>query len=50
VALDPPDQHHCQSALGYCELGMYEDANAALELIDALNRAAPEVRGVRVAI
>lgn len=50
MPLDPPDRQHCDAALGYAELGMYDDANAELECIDPLNRAAPEVLAVRVAI
>lgn len=50
VSLDPPDRHHREAALQYCELGMFDDANAELEQIDAFNRAAPEVLAVSVAI
>jgi tetratricopeptide (TPR) repeat protein len=50
VPLEPPDQRHCEAALGYTELGMFEDANTELECIDPFNRAAPEVLAVRVAV
>lgn len=50
MPLDPPDRHHCEAALGYCELGMFDDANAEIERIDAFNRAAPEVLRIRVTI
>jgi hypothetical protein len=50
MPLEPPDRQHSEAALGYCELGMFEDANAELEEIDPLNRATPEVLAVRVAI
>jgi hypothetical protein len=50
LLLELQDRHHCEAALGYCELGMFDDANTELERIDAFNRAAPEVLGVRVAI
>jgi len=47
MPLEPPDQHHWQAAVGYVELGMFEDANDQLEKIDPFNRAAPEVLAVR---
>jgi tetratricopeptide (TPR) repeat protein len=47
LPLEPPDQHHCEAALGYCELGMYGDANDELERIDPLNRATPDVLRIR---
>ena len=43
VPLEPPDQQYCQAAVGYVELGMFQDANDQLEKIDPFNRAAPEV-------
>jgi tetratricopeptide (TPR) repeat protein len=50
VPLEPPDQQHWQAAVGYVELGMFQDANDQLEKIDPFNRAAPEVLAVRIAI
>ena len=50
MPLEPPDQQHWQAAVGYVELGMFEDANDQLEKIDPFNRAAPEVLAVRLAI
>ncbi len=50
VSLEPPDQRHCEAALGYAELGMFEDANEEIERIDPFNRATPEVLAVRVAV
>jgi len=50
MPLESPDQQHWQAAIGYVELGMFEDANDQLEKIDPFNRAAPEVLAVRLAI
>jgi lipopolysaccharide biosynthesis regulator YciM len=50
MPLEPPDQRHWQAAVGYVELGMFQDANDQLEKIDPFNRAAPEVLAVRLAI
>ena len=50
VPLEPPDQQYWQAAVGYVELGMFQDANSELEKIDPFNRAAPEVLAVRLAI
>ena len=50
VPLEPPDQQYWQAAIGYVELGMFQDANDQLEKIDPFNRAAPEVLAVRLAI
>jgi tetratricopeptide (TPR) repeat protein len=50
MPLEPPDQQHWQAAVGYVELGMFQDANDHLEKIDPFNRAAPEVLAVRLAI
>ena len=50
MPLEPPDQQHWQAAVGYVELGMFEDANDQVEKIDPFNRAAPEVLAVRLAI
>jgi len=35
MPLEPEDQNHLQTAKGYCELGMFLDADAELERIDA---------------
>jgi tetratricopeptide (TPR) repeat protein len=50
MPLEPPDQQHWQAAVGYVELGMFQEANDQLENIDPFNRAAPEVLAVRLAI
>jgi tetratricopeptide (TPR) repeat protein len=50
VPLEPPDQQHWQAAVGYVELGLFEDANEELEKIDPFNRAAAEVLAARLAI
>jgi hypothetical protein len=50
MPLEPPDQQHWQAAVGYVELGMFQDANDQLEKIDPFNRAAPEVLVVRLDI
>ncbi len=50
MPLEPPDQQHLQAAIGYVELGMFQEANEQLEDIDPFNRAAPEVLAVRLAI
>src|SRR5436305_4363664 len=50
MPLEPPDQQHWQAAVGYVELGMFQDANDQLEKIDPFNRAAPEVLAVKLAI
>jgi hypothetical protein len=49
MPLEPPDQQHWQAAVGYVELGMFQDANDQLEKMDPFNRAAPEVLAVRIA-
>ena len=50
MPLEPPDQQHWQAAVGYVELGMFQDANDQLEKIDPFNRAAPEILAVRLGI
>ena len=50
MPLEPPDLEHWQGAIGYVELGMFQDANDQLEKIDPFCRAAPEVLAVRIAI
>jgi tetratricopeptide (TPR) repeat protein len=50
VPLERPDQQYWKAAVGYVELGMFQEANDELENIDPFNRAAPEVLGVRLAI
>jgi tetratricopeptide (TPR) repeat protein len=50
MPLEPTDQQHWHAAVGYVELGMFQDANDQLEKIDPFNRAAPEVLAVRIAI
>jgi tetratricopeptide (TPR) repeat protein len=46
----PPDQQHCQAAIGYVELGMFLDADTELDKIDPINRATPDVLAVRLEI
>jgi len=50
VPLEPPDLQYWQAAVGYVELGMFQEANDELENIDPFNRAAPEVLAIRLAI
>jgi tetratricopeptide (TPR) repeat protein len=50
VPLERPDQQYWQAAVGYVELGMFQEANDELENIDPFNRAAPEVLAIRLAI
>ena len=50
MPLEPPDQQYWQAAVGYVELGMFQEANDQLENIDPFNRAAPEVLAVRIAV
>ena len=50
MPLLPDDQRHLTAAEGYAALGMYLDANAELEEIDAEVRHVAEVLTVRVAI
>jgi tetratricopeptide (TPR) repeat protein len=50
MPLEPPDQQHWRAAVGYVELGMFQDANDQLDNIDPFNRAAPEVLALRIAI
>jgi len=38
MPLEPPDQQRLKSAHGYIELGMWREANAELEEIDAFCR------------
>src|SRR5436189_6343397 len=50
MPLGLPDRQHCDAAIGYTELGMYEDANEELENVDPFNRTTPEILRVRAAI
>src|SRR5437016_3993553 len=50
MPLEAPDYQHWQAAVGYVELGMFQEANDQIEDIDPFNRAAPEVLAVRVAV
>src|SRR5438067_848431 len=50
MPLEPPDHQYWQAAVGYVELGMFQEANDQLENIDPFNRAAPEVLAVRIAV
>jgi tetratricopeptide (TPR) repeat protein len=50
MPLEAPDLQHWQAAVGYVELGMFQEANDQLENVDPFNRAAPEVLAVRLAI
>jgi tetratricopeptide (TPR) repeat protein len=50
MSLEAPDLQYWKAAVGYVELGMFQDANDQLENIDSFNRAAPEVLAVRIAV
>ena len=50
MPLLPDDQRHLTAAEGYAELGLYLDANAELEEIDAEVRHVAEVLAVRLEI
>lgn len=50
MPLEPDDQRHLSAAEGYAALGMFLDANAELEQIDAEVRHVAEVLTVRVSI
>jgi Tfp pilus assembly protein PilF len=50
MPLTPDDQRHLTAAEGFAELGMYLDANAELEEIDAEVRHVAEVLAVRLEI
>jgi len=50
MPLEAPDYQHWQAAVGYVELGMFQEANDQIENIDPFNRAAPEVLAVRIAV
>src|SRR6266498_2131206 len=50
MPLEPPDRQYWIAAVGYVELGMFQEANDQLENIDPFNRAAPEVLAVRIAV
>src|SRR3954451_9959063 len=50
MPLEFPDRQYCEAAIGYTELGMFEDANAELENVDPFNRTTPEVLSIRAAI
>jgi hypothetical protein len=50
MPLEAPDHQHWRAAVGYVELGMFQEANDQLENIDPFNRAAPEVLAVRIAV
>jgi tetratricopeptide (TPR) repeat protein len=50
MPLDPEEQLHLDAAEGFIHLGMYLDADAALDDIDPFSRHLPEVLAVRVKI
>jgi tetratricopeptide (TPR) repeat protein len=50
MPLENPDHQHLRSALGYIQLGMFQEANTELEEIDPFCRHLPEVLTARVAI
>jgi tetratricopeptide (TPR) repeat protein len=50
MPLEAPDYQYWKAAVGYVELGMFQEANEQLENIDPFNRAAPEVLAVRIAV
>jgi hypothetical protein len=41
MPLEAPDHQYWTAAVGYVELGMFQEANDQLENIDPFNRAAP---------
>jgi tetratricopeptide (TPR) repeat protein len=50
MPLTPDDRKHLESAFGYVELGMLEQADAELEELNAIWRARPELLGIRLAV
>jgi hypothetical protein len=42
MPLELPDDQYWRAAVGYVELGMFQEANDQLENIGPFNRAAPE--------
>jgi hypothetical protein len=50
MPLEASDHQYWRAAVGYVELGMFQEANDQLENIDPFNRAAPEVLAVRIAV
>jgi len=50
MPLEAPDRQHWRAAVGYVELGMFQEANDQLENINPLNCAASEVLAVRIAV
>jgi hypothetical protein len=50
MPLELQDLQYWTAAVGYVELGMFQEANDQLEKIDPFNRAAPELLAVRLAI
>ena len=50
MPLEAPDHQYWRAAVGYVELGMFQEANDQLENVDPFNRAAPEVLAVRIAV
>lgn len=50
MTLEPENELHLNAAQGYAELGMWLDANTALEEIDADVRHVPAVLAVRLQI
>jgi tetratricopeptide (TPR) repeat protein len=49
-SLDPPDNHHLSAAIGWFELGNWQDANEDLEKIAPAFRAHPDVLEIRLQI
>jgi tetratricopeptide (TPR) repeat protein len=50
MPFEPPDFQHWQAAQGFLELGMFLEADSALDEIEPFNRVAPEVLALRVEI
>jgi hypothetical protein len=50
MPLELPDLQYWTAAVGYVELGMFQEANDQLENIDSFSRAPPEVLAVRIAV
>src|SRR6266480_6496453 len=50
MPLESPDREFFDAAVGYTQLGLFNEANEQLENIDPFNRVAPEVLALRVDI
>src|SRR5439155_3623289 len=50
MPLESPDKEFFDAAVGYTQLGLFNEANEQLENIDPFNRVAPDVLALRVDI